>query len=171
MSEQGDNLTADERTEADRQAVAEVVEKAQIAVVTTIGDGGSLVSRPLALQVRDFDAELYFFTPDSSDLAEQVRENTAVNVAIESHGNYLSIAGSGSITKDQALIEKFWNVHAEAWFDEGRDDSGVALLKVDAQSAELQSTDGPGPLALVKYAKAMVTKDQPDVGDTTRVEL
>lgn len=171
MSQQGDNLTADERTEADRQAVAEVIEKAHIAVVTTVGDAGALVSRPLGVQGRDFDGDLYFLVPDSSDLAGQVRQNPAVNVAIESHGNYLSVAGSGSISQDQALIDKFWNVHAEAWFDEGRDDSGVALLKVDAQSAELQSTDGPRPLALVKYAKAVVAEEQPDVGDTTRVEF
>lgn len=171
MSEQNDNLTTEERAEADRQAVAEVIEKAHIAMVTTVDEEGSLVSRPLALQDRDFDGELYFFIPDPSDKADQVRENPAVNVAIESHGNYLSIAGSGSITKDQALIEEFWNAQAAAWFEGGRDDPAVALFAVHAESAELQSTDSPRALAMVKYAKAMIGKDQPDVGDTTRVEL
>lgn len=171
MSEQKENLTADERTQADRQAIAEVIEKARIAMVTTIDEEGSLVSRPLALQDRDFDGDLYFFVPDPSDKTRQVRQNDAVNVAIESHGNYLSIAGSGSITKEQTLIEELWNTHAEAWFDGGRDDPLVALLKVHAESAELQSTDGPLVLAMAKYAKAMVTKDEPDVGDATRVEL
>lgn len=171
MSEHTDNLNPNERAEADRQAVAEVIEKARIAMVTTIDADGSLVSRPLALPDRTFDGTLYFFVPDSSDKADQVRQNPAVNVAIESHGNYLSIAGTGSISKDQTLIDELWNAPVEAWFAGGREDPAVALLAVRAESAELQSIDTPRALALVKYAKAMITDDQPDVGDSTRVEL
>lgn len=77
----------------------------------------------------------------------------------------------GSITKDQDLIEEFWSTHAEAWFDGGRDDPAVAMLRVYAESAELQSTDNPKAVAMVKYAKSMVTKERPDVGDATRVEF
>lgn len=171
MSEQNDELTTDERSEADKQAIAEVVEKGRIAVVTTITDDGSLVSRPLAMVQRSFEGDLYFFTPDPSDKTEQIRHNPAVNVAIESRGNYLSVAGSALITKDPALIDELWNAGAEAWFEAGRDDPAVALIKVRAESAELQSTDSPMAIAMVKYAKAMVTKDQPDVGDRTRVDL
>ncbi|QGN33258.1 pyridoxamine 5'-phosphate oxidase family protein [Microlunatus sp. Gsoil 973] len=171
MSDQNENLTPDERAEADRQAVAEVIENARIAVVTTIEADGSLVSRPLALQQRRFDGDLYFFTPDPTDKTEQVRNNPATNVAIESRGNYLSIAGSASITKDPALIDELWNTAAEAWFESGRDDPAVALLKVHAESAELQAIDTPRPIAAVKYLKAAVTGTQPDVGDATRVEM
>ncbi|HEY9294412.1 MAG TPA: pyridoxamine 5'-phosphate oxidase family protein [Microlunatus sp.] len=169
MSDQ--DLTAGERTEADRQAVAEVIEKAHIAVLTTIDQDGALVSRPLGLQRRSFDGDLYFFTPDPSDKTEQVRSKPAVNVAIEGHGNYLSVAGTGSIIRDPALIDEFWNSHAAAWFDRGRDDPAVALLKVHVESAELQSVDSPRVVAAVKYAKAAVTKNRPDVGDSTRVEF
>lgn len=171
MNEENDNLTPTEREEADRQAVAEVVEKANIAVVTTVDEDGSLVSRPLALPDRRFDGDLYFFTPDPTDKTEQTRDNAAVNVAIEHHGSYLSIAGTGSISKDPELIDELWSGHAEAWFEQGRDDPTVALLKVHADSAELQSVDSPRVVAAVKYAKAMVTKQPPDIGDATRVEL
>ncbi|QDP95459.1 general stress protein [Microlunatus elymi] len=171
MSETTEGLNPDERAEADRQAVAEVIEKAHIAIVTTVDEDGSLVSRPLGLQQRDFDGDLYFFTPDPSDKSVQVRRNPQVNIAIESHGNYLSVAGTGTITKDQALIDEFWNRHVEAWFDGGRDDPAVALLKVQARSAELQSVESPRVVAAVKYAKAAVTKGHPELGDTTRVEF
>jgi len=152
-------------------ACAEVVERGGIAIVTTIAEDGSLVSRPLALQKRPFDGDLYFFSPDPSDKTEQVRHNPAVNVAIESRGDYLSIAGSATITTDRALIDDLWNAGAQAWFEGGRDDSSVALIKVHAESAELQSTDSPKIIAMAKYAKAMITNDQPDVGDKTRLDL
>ena len=63
MSDNNENLNAPEQQDADRQAVAEVVEKARIALVTSVQESGALVSRPLAVQERDFDGELYFFTP------------------------------------------------------------------------------------------------------------
>lgn len=171
MTEHSDDPTTDERVDADKQAIAEVVEKARLAVVTTVADDGSLVSRPLAILNRSFDGDLYFFTPDPSDKTNQVRVNPAVNVAIESRGNYLSIAGSASVTKDSALIDELWNAGAQAWFEGGKDDPSVALIKVHAESAELQSSDSPRVLAIAKYAKAMITKETPDVGDTTRLDL
>lgn len=171
MTDHDANLTPDERAEADRQAVAEVIEKARIALVTTVDKDGSLVSRPLAVQSRTFDGDLYLFTPDPSDKTEQVRLNPAANVAIETGGNYLSIAGTASVVKDRELIDELWNAGAEAWFEAGRDDPTVALLKVHADSAELQSVDSPKVVAAVKYVKAAVTGGQPDVGDSTRVDL
>ncbi|SDR97212.1 pyridoxamine 5'-phosphate oxidase family protein [Microlunatus soli] len=164
-------LTAEERATADRQAVADVVEKARIAVLTTIASDGSLVSRPMALQQRRFDDDLYFFTPDPSDKTDQVRSHPAVNVAIHSAGSYLSLSGSASISKDPTVIDELWDAGAAAWFDAGRNDPAVALLVVSTDSAELQSIDGPRILTLAKYAKAVVTKDHPDVGDSTRLDL
>ena len=167
----GQELTDDERTEADQQAIAELVERGGIAVVTTVAEDGSLVSRPLALQKRPFDGDLYFFTPDPSDKTDQVRRNPQVNVAIESRGDYLSIAGSASVTTDRALIDELWSPGAQAWFEGGKDDPAVSLIKVHAESAELLSTESPKIIAMAKYAKAMITKDQPDVGEKTRLDL
>lgn len=167
----GSELSTDDRVEADKQAIAEVVERGGIAIVTTIGHEGSLLSRPLALQKRPFDGELYFFSPDPSDKTDQVRHSSAVNVAIESRGDYLSIAGSASISTDPAMIDELWSPGAEAWFEGGRDDPLVALIKVHAESAELLSMDSPKIIAMARYARAMITKEQPDIGDKTRLDL
>lgn len=178
MSNDSTDLNPSEREAADRAAIAEVIEKAKIVSVTTIRSDPSalssdvaLVSRPLARQGDKFDGNLYFLVPGTSDLADQVRQNPAVNVALETSGNYLSIAGTGAITTDPALIDSLWSAAAEAWFEDGRSDSAVSVLQVHADSAELQSADGPAILALAKYAKAIVTKEKPDIGDSTRVDL
>ncbi|MGI8459160.1 MAG: pyridoxamine 5'-phosphate oxidase family protein [Propionibacteriaceae bacterium] len=157
--------------EADLEAVADVLDKARIAMVTTLDSDGALLSRPLAVLDRPFDGDLYFFTQDPSGKTQQVRNEDRVNVSAEGNGNYVSIAGTATISKDAALIDELWNVHAEAWFDAGRDDPSVALLKVHADSAEVWSTDGLKVVSAVKYAKAMITKEQPDVGESTKVEL
>ena len=151
--------------------VAELIHDGKIAIVTTVGPDGQLLSRPLALQDREFDGDLYFFTPDPSPKTDQVKANEQVNVSIDTGNGWLSLAGTGSISKDDAMIDELWNVGAQAWFEQGREDPSLALLKVHADSAEYWTMDTPKPVALLKYAKAAVTGGAPDVGESAKVDL
>lgn len=155
----------------DVDRVAELIGKGKVALVTTVGPEGQLLSRPLAMLNRDFDGDLYFFTADPSGKTEQVRDNDQVNVAIEADGGYLSVAGTATISRDSNLIDELWNAGAQAWFEQGRDDPAVALLKVHADSAEFWTIDSPKVVTLVKYAKAVVTGSRPDVGESKAVDL
>ena len=159
-------------TTSEFEQVGELISKARFAFVTTSADDGRLLSRPLAIQEREFDGDLYFFTEDPSPKTQQVAVDSHVNVSMQSGDNYLSIAGTASVNKDQALIDELWNPYAEAWFEQGREDPAVALLKVHADSAEYWTVDSPKPVALIKYAKAIITGDRPDdVATTTSVDL
>src|ERR1700748_1171392 len=123
------------REETDK--ITELISKAKVAHVTTLTDDGKLVSRPLAVLDRPFDGELYFFTQDPSSKTEQVRGNDQVNLALQiGNDGFLSIAGTASVSKDQAVIDELWNKYAAAWFEQGREDPSVALLRVEADSAE-----------------------------------
>src|SRR5690349_21307625 len=127
-------------TQDEIDTIAELVDKARVAHVTTLTDEGRLVSRPLAVLDRPFDGELYFFTADPSSKTDQVRENDQVNLAMQvGNDGFLSIAGTASVSRDQAIIDQLWNRYAEAWFEQGREDPAVALLKVQAHSAEYWS--------------------------------
>lgn len=158
-------------TDEDQQKVADLVEKAKVALVTTIAENGSLVSRPLAVQQREFDGDLWFFTQDPSPKTDQVRAHEQVNVAVEAGNGWLSLSGTASVTKDRTKIDELWNTGAEAWFDQGRDDPAVALLKVHADTAEYWTADSPKVVILAKYAKAAVTGGHPDIGDNAVVDL
>ena len=151
--------------------LADLISDAKTALVTTVGPDGRLVSRPLAVLDRPFDGDLWFLTPDPSAKTEQVRTNDQVNVAMQIGNDYLSIAGTGSVSRDQTMIDELWNRYAEAWFEGGREDPAVALLRVHAESAEYWKMDDPKPVALIKYAKALVTGQQPDVGENRTVDL
>ena len=154
-----------------RETLAKLIQDARIALVTTTTAEGHLVSRPMAMQERDFDGTLWFFTPDPSPKTEQVLANEQVNVALETGGGYVSVSGRGSVSRDQALIDELWNREAEAWFDGGRSDPTLALLRVEADSAEYWSIDSPKLLTMVKYAKSVVTGEKPDVGDNETLTL
>ena len=158
-------------TTTEFQRVGELIAKARFAFVTTIGDDGRLLSRPLAVLDREFDGDLYFFTMAPSPKTEQIAADSHVNVSLQSGDDYLSIAGTASVSRDQTLIDELWNRYAEAWFEQGRQDPSVALLKVHADSAEYWTMDDPKPIALIKYAKAIIGGDQPDVATNKTVEL
>lgn len=155
----------------DIETIASIVKAAKVAFVTSRTADGELHSRPLAVQDDDFDGVLWFFTQDPSEKTEEARQHPQVNVAIESGKGFLSIAGTASVVRDEAKIDELWSTATEAWFPEGRDDPSVALLRVQADSAEFWAVDSPAPVRLLKYARAAVSGGQPDVGRNDTVEL
>jgi general stress protein 26 len=161
-------MTADDEA---RAKVAELVAKAKIASVTTVTPEGKLVSRPLVVQQREFGGDLWFFTADPSNKTAHVQANQQVNVAFQAGNSYVSISGTASVSHDRAMIEELWNVGAEAWFAHGKDDPSVALLRVQADSAEYWTIDRPMVVTMIKYAKSAVTGQRPDVGDNEEVNL
>ncbi len=153
------------------EKVSKLIESSRIAVVTTVGEEGQLVSRPLAMQQREFDGTLWFFTQDPSPKTEQIALNDQVNVSLQVDKGWVSIAGTATVSKDPAMIDELWNAGAEAWFENGKDDPSVALLRVKADSAEYWTVDSPKLVSAIKYAKAIVTGARPDVGDNATVSL
>lgn len=151
--------------------VVKILEHAKIAQLTTMNAGGHLVSRPLELQETDSEGNLWFFTQDPSPKADEIRTNPNVNVSVHDSKGYLSISGTASITKDEGKIEELWKNSVSAWFDEGREDPSIALIKVDADTAEYWASDEPRVASIFKIAKSTVTGDTPDIGKNDVVDL
>ena len=157
--------------DTDIETIRTIIDAAKVAVLTTTSHGGELHSRPLAVLADKFEGSLWFFTADPSPKSEDIALNPEVNVAYADGKGYLSIAGTASIERNQTRIDQLWTPMAEAWFENGKDDPSVALLRVDARSAEYWSSDKPGIVRAFEIAKAIVTKTQPDVGENRTVAL
>ena len=48
-----------------------------------------------------------------------------------------TVHGRLSIDNDRATIDKLWNRYVAAWFEGGKDDPKLALLRLDAERAEI----------------------------------
>lgn len=157
---------------SDLAHVRQVLDGARIAVLTTQSAHQRLVSRPLALVQREFDGDVWFFTPDPSPKVDDVRAHKWVNVSVQDDGGWVSLSGEAEIVKDPETIDAHWTTAAEAWFDQGRDDPTIALVRVDVETAEYWTSDEPRAVTLFKYAKAALTGGHPrNVGDNGTVEL
>ena len=155
----------------DLETIRTILSAARIASVTTQTSTGALVSRPLALQDREFDGHIYFFTQDPSPKLDDIATNPNVNVAVDDGKGSLSLSGTATVTHDAKLIDELWNPFAEAWFEKGRQDPTVALLDVTVTTAEYWSNDKPALARGFETVKGLVTKSAPDVGENKTVTL
>ena len=153
------------------ETIRSIIDAAKVAVLTTTSAGGELHSRPLAVLDDVFEGSVWFFTQDPSPKSDDIAVNPEVNVAYADGKGYLSIAGTATIEHNPTRIDQLWNPMVEAWFENGKDDPTVALLRVDGRTAEYWSVDKPGVVRAFEIAKALVTKTKPDVGENRTVAL
>ena len=85
---------------------------------------------------------------------------------------YVSVAGTATVTQDRNLIHELYKPDWKAWFgdeggerDGGPNDPRLALVLVEAQSVEYLVTTKSRPVVLFEVAKAMITGSTPKVGE------
>jgi len=157
-----------------RKKVTELVKDARICMFTTMTEDGRHVSRPMALQDVEFDGDLWFFAYADSNKARQIETHPSVNVSFSDSKNnsWVSIAGTAVRVEDRAKAEQLWNPLLKAWFPDGLDTPGVALIKVHAQSAEYwESAHSSRVVELLGYVKAAATGTPPNPGENREVRL
>jgi len=154
-----------------RQKVAKLTKKIRFAMLSTIDETGSIVSRPMAHQAIERGRNLWFFAEDNSRMVNQIKANPQVGVALSSKDSWVSIAGQANIVRDQKMNRKLWNAGVSAWLPQGPKDPSVVLIKVKGQSAEYWDTPGGRVASVISYAKARITHHRYDGGERAIVEL
>lgn len=151
--------------------LAELLKDASIAMLTTVSPEDKLVSRPMAIQETEFDGDLWFIFSEDSPKAQQIKDEGEVNVSFESKHTWVSLAGRGRIVHDRAKLEENWSTAVDAWFPDGIDTPGVALLKVEAESAQYWEAKSGPVKTTMELLKARGSDRQPDIGQSKKVEL
>ncbi|MDQ2667159.1 MAG: pyridoxamine 5'-phosphate oxidase family protein [Gemmatimonadota bacterium] len=151
-----------------------LIEDIEIAMFTTRRADGQLVSRPMATQERVSGSDLWFVTDVSSHKLDELESDSHVNLSYYNMKSreYVSVAGTATLTQDKNLIHELYKPDWKAWFgdeggakDGGPDDPRLALVLVEAHSVEYLVTTKPRPVVLFEVAKAMVTGTPPKVGE------
>jgi general stress protein 26 len=154
--------------------MGELLEGIDIAMLTTVGARGHLVSRPLSTQQAQYHGtRLWFLTEVDSPKVAEIRRHPKVNLAYASKekNTYVSISGRARSFHDQAKIDELWNDAMKAFFPKGSTDPNLVLLEVDAHTVEYW--DGPGTLIgkLVTFLIARVTKNEEVMGENRILDL
>ncbi|AKK67066.1 pyridoxamine 5'-phosphate oxidase family protein [Xanthomonas translucens] len=97
-------------------------------------------ARPMTAQ---FEGErggpIWFFTSKDNALVQKLSQSQRVIAAFSAkdHDLFASISGTLSVDNDQAVIERLWNGFIDAWYEQGKDDPKLALLRLDPDHAQI----------------------------------
>lgn len=158
-------------SEPELEAVRAIVAAGRTAAVTTRTAGGALHSRPLAVLDDEFDGTLRFFTQDPSAKTAEIATHPEVNVSIGDGKGWVSLAGTASVSHDAALLDRYWNAWADSYFDGGREDPTAAILEVHVETLEYWDLRKPAVAQLFEVLKGVVTKSEPDLGESGTADL
>ncbi len=108
-------------------------------------------TRPMTAQVEGERGPIWFFTARDHALVQSLsRGNRAIaTFASKGHDLFATVHGKLSLDNDRATIDRLWNPFIAAWFAGGKDDPKLALLRLDAERAEIW-LDGSSIVAGIK---------------------
>ena len=152
------------------EKVVEIMRSDRFCMLTSVGDEGRLHAHPMTPQEVTDEGDVWFFIDASSEQATNITAQKRVNLAFSDGSTWLSVAGHGSLQHDRAKIDELWNPMVAAWFPDGRESENLALLHVEADSAEYWDTPGGRVASAIAFVKTRVTGGRPP-GESDTVDL
>src|SRR5215203_5012960 len=84
-------------------------------------------TRPMTAQFENDRSPIYFFTVKDNELIKALSGNDRAIATF--HGQL-------SLDMDRVTIDRLWNRFVAAWYEGGKDDPKLALLRLDAEHAQ-----------------------------------
>ena len=98
-------------------------------------------TRPMTAQVEGERSPLWFFTSKDNALVKALAsggpDRAIATFTSKGHDLFSTFHGRLSIDTDRANVDRLWNRFVAAWFEGGKDDPKLALLRLDAERAEI----------------------------------
>lgn len=151
----------------------ELSESARICMFCTDLTSLPITVRPMSLQETDTEGNLWFISSDASNKNFQIAEDNRVQLLFMNNSNseYLSVFGRAYIYKDKATIEDKWSNLASAWFEDGKDDPNVSIIRVAPEDTYYWDTKAGKLVSLISFAAAAISGTKTDNSDGVEGKL
>jgi general stress protein 26 len=96
--------------------------------------------RPMTAQLdEDEPGSIWFFTSKDNALVSQLTPDSRAiaSFVAKGHDLFASVHGNLSLETDRAMVDRLWNRFIAAWFEGGKDDPQLALLRLDPDRGEV----------------------------------
>jgi len=95
--------------------------------------------RPMTAQIENDKGPIWFFTSTESELVQRLTKGSDAIATFTSKGHdlFATMHGKLYLDNDRAVIDRLWNRFVAAWFDKGKSDPKLALLRFDPDQAEI----------------------------------
>ncbi|GAA5087818.1 hypothetical protein GCM10023210_10920 [Chryseobacterium ginsengisoli] len=147
--------------------IKELSENAKICMFCTELETLPINSRPMGLQETDDEGNLWFISSNDSNKNFEIKDDRRVQLFFMNNGDYqyLSVFGEASIYKDKATIEEKWSSMANAWFEEGKDDPKVSIIRVEPKETYYWDTKAGKLVSLFTFVASAITGKTTDNSD------
>lgn len=114
--------------------------------------------RPMSTQDVDDQGNLWFISSSDSNKNFELQEDNRVQLFYSKMSDYhfLSVYGTATIYRDKATIDEMWDPVAKAWFEKGKDDPKVTVIRVKPSDAYYWDTKDGKIISLFKWASAAI---------------
>lgn len=133
--------------------------------------GDSMRARPMYLVQDAYDGTLFFYTQKNDAKVYEIEQDRDVCMTFSSpeHSTYVSLTGKARLSEDKNLIDKYWSPTVAAWFEGGRDNPNIAMLKVKINKGEHWDSTENKLIQVLEKAKANVIDSKtPNVGENEK---
>ena len=97
-------------------------------------------TRPMTAQLgADDGGPIWFFTATDNGLVQQLHGNgrAILTFASKDHDLFAAVHGNLRVDTDRAVVDRFWNRFVAAWYEHGKDDPKLALLRLDPDAGQI----------------------------------
>lgn len=94
-------------------------------------------TRPMTAQVAD--RRIWFFADRTEDLVQALRQSSRAiaTYASKGHDLFASVHGTLVLDNDRETIDRLWSPTIASWFEGGKDDPKLALIRFDTDGADI----------------------------------
>jgi general stress protein 26 len=98
-------------------------------------------TRPMTAQVeQEGSGPIWFFTATDNALVQALNGGDARAIATfasKGHDVFATVHGVLRVDTDRAVVDRLWNRFVAAWYEGGKDDPRLALLRLDPEEGQV----------------------------------
>jgi general stress protein 26 len=99
--------------------------------------------RPMTAQFENARSPIWFFASTDNELIASLdgEDQAIATFASKGHDLFATLHGRLGVDNNRIIIDRFWNHFVAGWFEGGKNDPKLALLRFDAERAEIWLDD------------------------------
>ncbi len=114
-------------------------------------------TRPMTAQTEGEKSPLWFFTGKDNQIVKRLgtAQRATATFTAKGHDLFASLQGTLHQHNDRATIDRLWNRFVAAWYEGGKEDPNLALLRFEATQAEIWENEN----SLIAGVKMLIGAD------------
>lgn len=163
-------MTAD--TEKLRDALFEALDDTRVGMLGISGTPDHM--QPMTHFFDPEDHAIWFISGRGTDLVRHLAggpRKAHFTVSTKRGDTYACMSGQLAVTEDREKLDELWSPMASMWFDGGKDDAEVTLLKMPLDEAAVWINEAGTLRFGIEMVRGATSEHDPEVGEHGIVDL